>query len=146
MSARILRSSIVAALLALSVVPAAAFASPESTGTTASQRVHQEKKEKESFPMPAAEFKAKAEARVQKARSRIVERMNAKNVPAEKQKVVLAKFDEASAKVMAEVDKVCADGTVTKEEAHAVMKLARELREEARKEHKEHKAARSQKK
>jgi hypothetical protein len=137
MLARTIKTSIVAALLALSVVPVAAFASPESNGKGDASQVREDKKEgkekhKESFPMPAAEFKAKVEARAAKFRERIIERMNAKSVPADKQKVVLAKFDERSAKVMVEVDKVCADGTVTKEEARAVHKLARELREEAR--------------
>ena len=78
--------------------------------------------------MPAATFKANVEKRIEKGRERITERMAKKNVPADKQNVILTKYDAGAAKVIVEVDKVGADGTVTKQEAAQVRALARSLR------------------
>ena len=145
MFARSLRTMFAAALVTLSVVPAAAFADSPTNAGDASTHVRQDKKGKEAFPMAASTFKTKVENRIEKARERISERMAKKNVPADKQKVVLTKYDAGSAKVMLEVDKVGADGTVTKEEAQQVRTLARELRGHGGKGHKHDTPARGQK-
>jgi len=75
-------------------------------------------KPKMSFPVPAATFKQGVDAHQAKARARMEERatkLNATDAAA-----LRAKFNERTAKVNAEVAKVIADGTVTKEEAHQV--------------------------
>ncbi len=138
MFARSIRTTFAVALLALSVVPATAFAdgSAPRTGAETSRGVRQDKREKESFPMPAADFKTKVENRIVKAREHLTTSLGKHDVPAPKQKEILAKFDAGAVKVRAELEKVCADGTVTKEEAHAVRELARELR--GNKGHKSH--------
>lgn len=71
-----------------------------------------------SFPMPAATFKQHVEARQAKARARMEER--ASKLPASEASEMRAKWNERVAKVNAEVAKVIADGTVTKEEAQQV--------------------------
>lgn len=70
------------------------------------------------FPMPAAEFKAKVDARMSKARTRMEEK--AKGLPADQAKELRDRFNASAAKVNTEVSKAVADGTVTKDEAKAV--------------------------
>lgn len=82
--------------------------------------------DKPSFPMPAATFKQKVDARQAKARERMEKR--AAKLSAEEAKALRAKFDEGAAKINAEVNKAIADGTVTKDEAVAVRKVAKEVR------------------
>jgi hypothetical protein len=77
-----------------------------------------------SFPMPAAAFQQKVTARQAKAREHMEKR--ASTLPADQAKDLRAKFDAGVVKVNAEVAKATADGTVTKEEAMAVKKVARE--------------------
>lgn len=79
-----------------------------------------------SFPMPAAAFKQKVDARQAKAREHMEKR--AAKLNAEDAKALRAKFDAGVAKINAEVAKATADGTVTKDEAAAVRKVAREVR------------------
>ena len=120
------------AAVSLTALPAIAYAGGNH-GKDASGHVKggKEGKDKAQFPMQADAFRAKVEARITKAREHVVARMNKKNVPADKQKELLAKFDDAAAKVRAETDKACADGTVTKEEAKSVRDLAKSLRQKA---------------
>src|SRR5262249_15425948 len=79
-----------------------------------------------SFPMPAAAFKQKVDERQAKARAHMEKRATKLN--AEDAKALRAKFDAGAAKINAEVAKATADGTVTKEEAAAVRRVAKELR------------------
>jgi len=78
-----------------------------------------------SFPMPAAAFKQKVEHRQAKAREHMEKR--AAQLPAEEAKGLRAKFDAGLAKINAEVARVAADGTVTKDEAQAVRKVVHEV-------------------
>jgi hypothetical protein len=112
-----MRSMIMATVLALSTifVAAPAFAKDKDGS-----------KEKVSFPMPAAAFKAKVDARQAKAREHMEKR--AATLTAEQAKELRAKFDAGVVKVNAEVAKATADGTVTKDEAKAVRHVASELR------------------
>lgn len=105
-----MRSKIVAAvvLAVASLVAVPAFAK----GSHAKQ-----------FPMPAAEFKAKVDAKTAKAKQRMEER--AKQLPADQAKELRAKFDAGTAQVDAEVSKAVADGTVTRDEAKKVREVAR---------------------
>ncbi|MBX3214983.1 MAG: hypothetical protein KF850_23315 [Labilithrix sp.] len=109
-----MRSMIIGTVLALATVFAAA---PAMAG---------DKHEKASFPMPAAAFKQRVDARQAKARERMEKR--ASTLGAEQAKELRAKFDAGVAKINVEVDKAVADGTVTKDEAAAVRKVAKELR------------------
>ena len=114
-----MRSTIVATVLALATLVAVpAFAAPaQGTAPAKTQRAEGDKGAKH-FPMPAAEFQAKVNARQTKARARMEEK--AAQLPADQAKELRAKFDANIAKVNAEVAKAVADGTVTKEEAQAV--------------------------
>jgi len=79
------------------------------------------------FPMPAAEFEQRVDARVARARSRMEETIAEYNLTDEQAKAVRAHFDAVVAAVEVEVKKVVEDGTVTWEEAKAVRAVAREL-------------------
>src|SRR4051794_10648605 len=81
---------------------------------------------KASFPMPAAAFEQKVDARQAKARERMEKQ--AATLPADQAKELRAKFDAGVAKIKAEVARATADGTVTKEEADAVRKVVHEVR------------------
>ena len=100
-----MRSKIIALGLVLgTLVSASAFAD--------------EGKGRPSFPIPAAQFKQHVDARQAKARQHMEER--ASKLSAADAQAMRATFDAAIARVNAEVAKATADGTVTKEEAHAV--------------------------
>src|SRR5438105_13374151 len=105
---------------ALSAVAIPAFALPAQTTPT-------ERKEgaDKKFPMPAADFRAHVAKREAKARAKMEEHIA--KLPKEKADEVRAKFASAVAKIKEKVDAVCADGTVTKEEAHEVNALAKSL-------------------
>ncbi len=116
-------STLAAALLALSVVTTAFGASAEET-----QKGHHK------FPMPAAAFKSKHEARITKARAKLEERIKTKSVDAEKAKLMRARFEGSVVRVNQAVAKVVADGTVTKDEAKEVRAAAKEARADAHRE------------
>ena len=78
------------------------------------------------FPMAAAEFKAKVDARTAKAKERMEQR--AAKLPADQAKELRAKFDAGTAQIDAEVAKATADGTVTKDEAQKVREVAKTAR------------------
>ena len=113
-----MRSMIAATLLALSTLFAVpAFAAPAQGAPAKAQRADEGKGGKH-FPMPAAEFKSKIDARMAKARKHMEEK--AASLPADQAKELRARFEATAQKVNAEVAKAVADGTVTKEEAKAV--------------------------
>ena len=103
-----MRSTIVAAVLAISTLFAAAPAMAGEHGGKGGA----------SFPMPAAAFQQKVTERQTKAREHMEKR--AAKLSADEAKALRAKFDERTTKVNAEVAKATADGTVTKDEAKAV--------------------------
>ena len=114
-----MRSTIVAAMLAISTLVAVpAFAAPSQGNVPAKTQRGEGDKGSKHFPMPAAEFQAKVNARQTKARAHMEEK--AAQLPADQAKELRARFDANIAKVNAEVAKAVADGTVTKDEAHAV--------------------------
>jgi hypothetical protein len=78
------------------------------------------------FPMAGAEFKAKIDQRMAKARQRLEARIA--SLPADKQREARDRFNAAVATVNAEVAKAVADNVVTKEEAKKVRETARALR------------------
>lgn len=103
--------------LALSSVPA--MAQPGDHGAKVGHR------EEQKFPMPAADFKAHVARRQEKARAKLEEHIANKKVADDKAKELRARFEAGVARVNAEVEKACADGTVTKEEADAVRAVAK---------------------
>jgi hypothetical protein len=111
-----MRSLIMAAALSLSTALVAAPALAGDKGD----------RDGAAYPMPAAAFKQKTDAREAKAREHLDKR--AAKLPAEEARALRAKFDAGVAKVNAEVARATADGTVTKDEAQAVRKTAREVR------------------
>jgi len=114
-----MRSTIVATVIALATLVAApAFAAPAQGSAPAKTQRAEGDKGGKHFPMPAAEFKAKVDKRMAKARAHMEER--AAKLPANEAKELRAKFDATAQNVNAEVTKAVADGTVTKEEAKAV--------------------------
>jgi len=118
-----MRNAIVATVLALAtLISVPAFAAPDGSRTQGNVPGKSPRAEgdqgKKHFPMPAAAFKAKVDARQAKARQHMDER--ASKLPANEAKELRAKFDATVQKVNAEVAKAVADGTVTKEEAKAV--------------------------
>ncbi len=115
-----MRSTIVAALIALSTLVAIpAFAAPaQSDAPAKTQRSDADGQKGKHFPMPAAEFKAKVDKRMAKAKKHMEEK--AASLPADQAKELRARFDATAQKVNAEVAKAVADGTVTKDEAKAV--------------------------
>lgn len=113
----IMRLSIAAVFLAVSLASVSAFAAPADA---APQKAHRAEGEKAKFPMPAAQFKQRIDTRMVKAKQRMEER--ASKLSADQAKELRAKFDARSAAVNQEVTKAIADGTVTKDEAHAVRK------------------------
>jgi polyhydroxyalkanoate synthesis regulator phasin len=56
-------------------------------------------------------------------------------VPEDRAKVLRAKFDLSAAVLNRKVDKVCEDGTVTREEAKEVRELVQKMVQEHKKEH-----------
>jgi hypothetical protein len=108
-------ATVVLALATLVAVPA--FAAP-AQGTAPAKTQRAEGDKDKHFPMPAAEFQAKVDARQAKARARMEER--AAQLPADEAKELRARFEANIQKVNIEVAKAVADGTVTKEEAKAV--------------------------
>ena len=102
-----MRSKIVIGVLALAtLVPALAFAQGNKGD------------EKASFPMPAAEFQQKVQARETKMKEVMEKRIA--NLPADKQKEIREKVAAKEAAVNAAVQNAIADGTVTADEAKAV--------------------------
>jgi hypothetical protein len=105
-----MRSKIVAVVVALSALVALPALADEAKGS------------RPSFPMSAATFKQRVEARQAKAREHFEKR--ASQLPADQAKELRDRFAATAAKVDAEVAKAIADGTVTKEEADAVRAAA----------------------
>jgi hypothetical protein len=79
------------------------------------------------YPMPAAQFRQKVEARQQKHRERFEAAVAEKKISPERAAEIRAKMAEKQAKVRAEVDKACADGTVTLDEAKQVREFVKSL-------------------
>lgn len=107
----IMRAMFVALALSVSVLTAAFTAGAEEP--------------KAKFPMPAAAFKTREAAHIEKSRARMEAHITSKKLDAEKAKRVRARFEGSVVKINQAVTKVAADGTVTKEEAKEVRQVAR---------------------
>lgn len=97
------------ALVALSLFASASAFAGEKDG-----------KGKANFPMPAAEFQQKVDARLVKHRAKMEEHIKSKNLDATKAKEKRDAFDARAAKIQAAAKVAEADGTVTADEATTV--------------------------
>jgi hypothetical protein len=79
-----------------------------------------DKGNKPNFPMPAAEFQQRVDARLAKGRAHMEEHIKKANLDATKAKEKRDAFDARAAKVQAAAKLATADGTVTADEAKAV--------------------------
>ena len=79
-----------------------------------------QKGDKPSFPMPAAEFQQRVDARLAKGRAHMEERIKKENLNDAQAKEKRAKFDARAAAIQAATKQATADGTVTADEAKAV--------------------------
>lgn len=113
-----MRFAIIAAFLALSTLVAVPALAAPAQADAKGQRGEQGDKKGKHFPMPAAEFKAKVDGRMAKAKKHMEEK--AASLPADQAKDLRDRFAATAQKVNAEVAKAVADGTVTKDEAKAV--------------------------
>jgi hypothetical protein len=104
----------------LCALPVAAHAQPPSPAG-----LHDEAEPK--FPMTAAEFRERVSRRIEQARAKMEEHIAEKQLPADRADEHRARFRAAVAQISTKVDEVCADGTVTREEAEAVHELAKSL-------------------
>lgn len=109
-----MRAMFVALALSVSVFTAALTAGAEEP--------------KANFPMPAAAYKAREAAHIEKSRARMESHIASKKLDAERAKLVRARFEASVVKIDQAVAKVSADGTVTKEEAKEVRQVAHVVR------------------
>ena len=107
---RFLHSLLAAAALSL-FAPAALAAAPPPAAHA-------------KFPMKAADFQKQIDERLAKGKARLEERLKKNNVPEAKAKEVRARFEAHAAETRKATADATKDGTVTKEEAKAVRKVA----------------------
>jgi len=84
--------------------------------------------DKASFPMKADEFQKRIDTRINKMRTHLEERLNEKQVPAEKAKEIRARFDAGAVKVNEATKQATSDGVVTEAEAKTVREAFRGMR------------------
>ncbi|MDI3284665.1 hypothetical protein [Polyangium sp. 15x6] len=126
----------VALCLAFAAAPTVAFAGEGSA--PAGAKAEAGKKKRVAFPIPADQFTKHMEKRIEKARGRMESHMKAKNLP-EADRVARRKaFDASATEVRAAAKRVAQDGTVTKEEAKEVRKLAKGLKPGGHKKGRDH--------
>ncbi|MFO0613410.1 MAG: hypothetical protein U0414_12515 [Polyangiaceae bacterium] len=130
---RSIRIALASFALVAVAVPVVAFADSANAGQV--DEKGEGKGDKAQFPMAADAFKQKVEARITKARQRLVDHMTKKGVDADKQKEHLDAFDAAAKQVRDAADAAGSDGTVTKEEAKGVRDLAKKLHHDAKAKH-----------
>jgi hypothetical protein len=86
------------------------------------------------FPLKADVFRKMVDKRVAGFRVVVEKEMGRANLPAEKRVEVRKGIDVAALEIKKEVDKVAADGLVTKEEAKELKEMAGKLRQKIEKE------------
>lgn len=119
MRSRLLFTAFTAALSlsSFTLTPALRAAVPEGA-----ERRQLEDEARPKFPMSASDFRQMIDART--ARARQAMEACASTLPPEQASAVRATFDAGVVKIGEEVDKVTADGTVTKSEAKKVRDTA----------------------
>ncbi len=124
-----------ARLARLAFVAAVAFAAVSTAGSLTAHADPPADAQDEghlAYPATAAAFREHVADRVADARARLEKHIADNQVPAQKADAMRAHFQVAIATLNAKVDEVCADGTVTHDEAVSVHELAKQLRHHAR--------------
>jgi hypothetical protein len=80
------------------------------------------------YPATAAVFRAYVNDRITTARARLEHHIAEHQIGPQRADFLRGRFQAAIGALNAKVDEVCADGTVTHEEAHEVHELAKALR------------------
>src|SRR5262249_30721718 len=112
---------------AVTVLPATALA--DNTSPNETELKH--KRSAPQFPMDAQQFRELVAKHIERARKHLDKQLDVHKVPAATQAEIRKHFDEAAKQVRAAVDRVAADGTVTKDEAKEVRLLAKDLKRKA---------------
>lgn len=123
-----------AAALAAFALPASALAEETArkpvvvrTGKVKPRGAHERE-----LPMKADAFRDLVERRIAHARERLGEALSKHGVPRPVRAEIEKEFDAGAALVRAAAERAGADGTVTKEEAKEVRKLAKDLKRKAK--------------
>jgi hypothetical protein len=112
-----------AAAAALALAPGAiAHADPPADDSGEEGQTHLQ------YPATAAVFRAYVSERITTARAKLEHHIVEHQINQQRADVLRARFNAAIGTLNAKVDAVCADGTVTHEEAHEVHELAKQLR------------------
>lgn len=128
----------VALVAAVTALPATALAAGPDGKPTAGERGEHVRgkgkggREAHQFPMKGGDFIAMVDARIQKVRTKVQEKLARRELTDAQKKQVMAEVDAGAAKVKAAASKAAADGTVTKEEAKEVRKVAHEVKKDLR--------------
>lgn len=77
-----------------------------------------------TFPMKAADFQKKIDERLAKGKARLEEHLKKRNVPEAKAKEIRARFEAHAAETRKAAAEATKDGTVTKDEAKTVRRVA----------------------
>jgi len=129
-----IRTFALAAVVA--ALPATAFAAGHEGGRRDGAVEHGGKGKRgwdeAAFPMKGADFVAKVDARIQKVRAKVQQKIAERGLPEAVQKQVMAEVDAGAAKVKAAAQQAAADGTVTKDEAKGVHDLAKQVKKDLR--------------
>ena len=118
-------ATMLAVSLALFSLPA--LAAPSGAASNGASRLVNHGARQKKFPMSAADFRQQTTQRIDKARERLEANISKKQLPAAKAKDLRNKFEAKIAEINQAVEKVTADGTVTKEEAKEINELFRKL-------------------
>ena len=113
--------------LALSAAPVTAFAGTKDQAGETKRAKH--------FPMTAESFNKHIEKRITHMRERLTQMLADRKVPEAKQVQIKKDFEDGATAIRAAATRAGADGTVTKEEAKDVRKLAKDLRRKGREKH-----------
>ncbi|MDI1448021.1 hypothetical protein [Polyangium sp. 6x1] len=119
----------VALCLAFAAAPTVAFAGENSAPAGAKAKDEAGKRKRISFPIQADQFAKHMEKHIEKARARMESHMKEKNLPEADRAARRKAFDASATEVRAAAKRVAQDGTVTKEEAKEVRKVAKGLKQ-----------------
>ena len=118
----------VALCLAFVAAPTVAFAGDASAPAGAKAKDEAGRKKRIAFPIPADKFEKRVEKGIEKARGRMESHMKEKNLPEADRAARRKAFDASATEVRAAAKRAAQDGTVTKDEAKEVRKLAKSLK------------------
>ncbi|MBI4701815.1 MAG: hypothetical protein HY744_11770 [Deltaproteobacteria bacterium] len=124
-----------AIVLALGIVPAAAWAQPAPDGSAQpapGDRAPDGRSKARRFPMDGKLFLERVETRLAKAQARLEQALERRKVPPKMKQEIEADFAKGAAAIRKAAQHAAADGTVTREEAREVRELVREIRHKAR--------------